>query len=362
MSKELKNILLIGPSINMGGMQAAISTLANSLCEHNVQVALYTIYKLPHFFQLNKEIKFFEPSDSTHQGNKITRFFRTITSLRKILSCSKSAPVIVYGRFYSALVLLSALGLKKEIFISDRASPLYKEKLLIELFIKIVYKLLRPAGILAQTKYSANFQKRRFAGKVPVKIVPNIIRKFPKSTMPKGKVVLAVGRVSDSLKGYQRLIRAWNLINEPEWKLMIAGGTIDDDPTLKKLIITYGLQDNIEFVGEVKDIAHYYSLASIFVMTSISEGFPNALAEAMSSGLCCIVYNFIAGPKDIITNEHDGLIIDDGNAELMAEKISYAINNPQFREKLGYQAYENRYRFSSEFIAKQILDFIYHEK
>ena len=69
----------------------------------------------------------------------------------------------------------------------------------------------------------------------------------------------------------------------------------------------------IKFLGKVEEIDKCYAYAGMFVIPSRSEGFPNALAEAMTAGCCCVTFDFVAGPRDIITNNINGIIVENKN-------------------------------------------------
>lgn len=94
----------------------------------------------------------------------------------------------------------------------------------------------------------------------------------------------------------------------------------------------------MKFLGKVEQMAEVYAKASIFVIPSRSEGFPNALAEAMCYGLPVISFDFKAGPQDLIIHEINGLLVPDGNVEALSEKINLLISNTQLRNQLGASA------------------------
>ncbi|MBK8547520.1 MAG: glycosyltransferase [Saprospiraceae bacterium] len=104
-----------------------------------------------------------------------------------------------------------------------------------------------------------------------------------------------------------------------------------------------------------------YSSASIFVIPSRSEGFPNVLIEAMAFGLPCISFDFIAGPKDIITHEEDGILVENGNIESLANRINRLIENDKERLRLANNAKKIRYKYSSEMISNKLLTFLENE-
>lgn len=230
------------------------------------------------------------------------------------------------------------------------------------IFSCLVYLFLKPAGVIAQTNIAANYQKKIYSKKTKICVIPNALRNvqlYP--DVKRQNLVLAVGRLKDHLKGFDRLIEAFALIKNKDWKLAFAGGD-EEGEHLKNQARELGIYDRISFLGKVKDMDRVYAQAGIFVIPSRSEGFPNALCEAMAAGLPCISFDFVAGPRDIITDGLDGLLVEDGNIEALAQTIDFLIENPAERERLGQNALEIRERLKLEKIGKEHLDFILETK
>ena len=342
----------------MGGTQNAMVNLANGLVIAGLKVEMYALFQLEHFFKLDNRVVFSESPKPPHCYNVITRMIAILANVRKIIKKSESQTIIVYGKFYSALTLLASFGLKKRIFISDRASPLYKDPLYVELITKIIYFFIKPAGIIAQTNTSATCQRKRFGNNVPIQVIPNPVREIKHYNYAKEKTVLAVGRFGDKLKGFDLLIEAWGKIDAPDWKLVFAGGFECDDPVLGERAKALKVYDTIVFSGKVNDLDELYARSSIFVIPSRSEGFPNALAEAMSAGLACVSFDFIAGPRDMIKEGYNGYLVPNGNVDALAEKIQYVIENENERKIFSQNATGMKDVLSMERIIRQFINFI----
>lgn len=113
-------------------------------------------------------------------------------------------------------------------------------------------------------------------------------------------VIINVGRLKEQ-KGQWHLIRAFTRVKEaiPEAKLILVGrGELED--YLKQLVLQYGLQKDIYFLGFTANPFKYLSKSAIFVLSSLYEGFPNALAEAMACGLPVISTDCRSGPREIL--------------------------------------------------------------
>ena len=210
---------------------------------------------------------------------------------------------------------------------------------------------------MAQTSIAASYQKKYYK-KSKIEVIPNVLRNvklFP--DVKREEIILAVGRLGDHLKGLDLLIESFAKIKNKNWLLHIAGGD-EDGSALKQQAQELGIINRIKFLGKVKDIDLEYAKAGIYVIPSRSEGFPNALAEAMAAGCCCIAFDFTAGPRDIIVDGISGLIIENGNTTEMAKAIDYLIASSEKRMQLSKEAIKIREKLNENLIAEKIKRFI----
>ncbi|MCH5172278.1 MAG: glycosyltransferase family 4 protein [Erysipelotrichales bacterium] len=179
------------------------------------------------------------------------------------------------------------------------------------------------------------------------------------STLSSGKFV-AVGRLVDQ-KNFKSLIEAFRIAlkSYPNWILEIYGeGILKDE--LQKQIITNKLSKNIFIRGNSLDHNAIYGNASAFVMTSIYEGFPLVLLEAMAYGLPVIAYECPCGPKDIIVDGFNGYLVPVNNELLMAKKIIQLMGNNDLRKIMGLNAKLKSEDYRIDNIIKQWLDLFYN--
>lgn len=336
-------------------MERASVNTANGFVNQSVNVLYIALFKHPHFFKLDNKINFYEPKDFNH--TKLS-FYKTFSWLRKVIKKENPDSILVYNKFFGAIVVLALIATKYRVFISERFSPFYPWPAKIKIFNKVAFKLNPPVGVMAQTKIAAQVQKKYYHKKVSIKVIPNSLRKvklYPE--LLREEVILGVGRINEFNKGFDRLLSAFSMIENKQWKLKLIGN-INGIDALRNQAKELGIEKRMQFVEPTNAIDEVFAKAGIFVIPSRSEGFPNALCEAMATGLPCISFDFIAGPRDIITNTVDGFIIEDGNIELLAKKINELIGNQPLRHEIGQSAMEIRKRLEQNKISKQVLDFI----
>lgn len=121
----------------------------------------------------------------------------------------------------------------------------------------------------------------------------------------------------------------------PAWIWRIIG-----DGELKEQLLDFIKENNLEgrLVLEKPashDIVKYYQNASIFVLTSRMESFGMVLAEAMCHGVPAVAFDCDTGPRHVITNNEDGILVDTENTLQMSKAISKLIEDASLRKKWG---------------------------
>ncbi len=351
-----RKVCVITPSLNMGGMDRAGVNFSEALYSQGYEVMLFALFKNDKFFPVPRGIVFKEP-DSKEKTKKMN-IFLIVTRIRDAVKDFKPDCIIVINELYGAIAMVALFGLNIPIFVSDRASPLYKWPFKQKIFKDLVYSFLKPAGIIAQTKLSAEYKSSYFDSNVKIAVVPNPLREIKLYPGVKKKnQIMGIGRKGDWLKGIDRLIEAFSLLQNTDWRLVLAG-VGPDDRILTDQAKRLGVYEKIDFLGKVTEIDRVYCESKIFVIPSRSEGFPNALCEAMAAGLPCIAFDFVAGAREIIKNGINGLLVREGDIKGLAEAIEKLINSEFEREKLSVNAVKIKDELNVSVIGKKLAAFI----
>ncbi|WP_040490568.1 glycosyltransferase family 4 protein [Indibacter alkaliphilus] len=349
-------IYLIIPTLKQGGSERVMAELSNQFAKKEfLEVHLILLAKSEDFYFINHNVTIHRLGyQNNGRFGKIFSEFTTFVKLRKLLKSNKPDIILSFMDKYNIFTILSSAFLDLKVFVSDRSNPLKKIPKSTEILKKLTYNFA--TGIIAQTHFAKSVLECRINHK-NIKVIPNPLKSdqnILKKT--KEKIILNVGRLVPE-KGQKFLLDAFSQLNDQGgWEIVILGeGPLKED--LEGQIKCLGLDNKVSLQGSVKNVDEWYSKASIFAFSSVSEGFPNSLVEAMASGLPCISFDCNAGPSDIIDNGINGLLVNVEDINGYTEKLKELIENEHLRTTLGRNSKSIIERLDSEKIANQYLNF-----
>jgi glycosyltransferase involved in cell wall biosynthesis len=212
----------------------------------------------------------------------------------------------------------------------------------------------RARSVVALTQGTAAWLDRHIQG-VHALVIPNAVN-WPltpgEPILPPpergGRLrLLAVGRLHP-LKGFDLLLQAFATIAElfPDWDLVILGEG-GQRPQLEEQVRQSGLGGRVSLPGRVGNVADWYEQSDLYVLSSRTEGLSNTLLEAMASGLPCIAFDCETGPREIIRDGIDGVLVRPAeDHEALAAWLSNLMAHPEERERYARRAIDVRDRFS----------------
>lgn len=200
-------------------------------------------------------------------------------------------------------------------------------------------------------------EDRSYWGEMPnITVIPN-------AAMPTGgamadglaKRVIAVGRL-DYQKGFDRLLRAWLLVQRDpvfrEWRLDIFGQG-EWQERLQGMIDEAGLNHNTKINQPTNLIAKEYAGSSVLVMSSHYEGFPMVMIEAMAAGLPVVTFDYKCGPRDIIRDGVNGLMVPNGDIDALAAAMKRVMGDEAFRRQMSLHAREVVNTYSEQSVMRK---------
>lgn len=353
-----------------GGAERVISILSNKFVEEN-EVILLTTMNTKEEYEFNKKIKRYHLDKKNYlYANKIIKKIvklspKRLIKMYKIVVNERPDIIISFLPEPSFRIMLLKKISKKvkkiPVIISIRNDPTieYKNKIL-KSIMKFLYKDVN--GMVFQTQKAKNYFDNiiKTSNKI---IIPNPIdEKFfikSKEDVEKENIIISVGRL-EKQKNHKILIDAFynaNKINDSFILNIYGSGSLESK--LKKQIKELKLEDKVFLKGDVKSIEEELNKAKIFVLTSNYEGMPNSLMEAMTIGLPCISTNCpCGGPRELIKNNYNGILIDVGDTKALEEKMKEVLLNKEFAEKLSNNAKQSMEKYHPKIINKMWYDYM----
>lgn len=188
-----------------------------------------------------------------------------------------------------------------------------------------------------------------------VKAIPNPLTYYPEQIPAKSIFhrIICVGRLNEQ-KGFDLLIDAFSLIASqcPEWHIDIFGHG-EEERNLVDKIKRNGLEHRINILKPTSDIYNEYMQSDFYVLSSRYEGFALVLIEAMSCGTPCVAFDCNYGPNEIIEDGINGLLVNNGDVNRLAEKMLWMITHETNRLEMGKKAHKSVSRYCKDRVMKQ---------
>jgi glycosyltransferase involved in cell wall biosynthesis len=352
----MKIAILVGvfPPKWFGGIEIATYNLASHLARKGHEVHVITSHDdgLP---DLSEENGFY-----VHRVARLKIHIVGILPfwIRIYLLIRKIKPDVVHSQttLYSIPAEAAKKFLKIPYVVWGRGSEIYSPGRLLSIISKS--PLQNADAVLALTED----MKREMQKVCPreVSVIPNGIslEKFKVSSRYKKestRTVIFVGRLHP-VKGIQYLIEAMTIVHQkmPDTKLIIVGDGAERS-RLEKHVKELDLNDCIQFAGKVPQerIPEFMHQADIFVLPSLSEGFPSVLLEAMASGLPVIATS-VGGIPELIDEGINGFLVNIKRPDEIADRILTLMQNDDIRKEMSANNREKAELFTWDMVADKV--------
>lgn len=338
-------------SLNAGGAERVVSLLANELSLTN-DIVIITLSKDEPFYKLNDSITVKQLGVLNSGTNPLKSIFSNLVLLYKITLLIRSFKIkslICFMTTSNVLGIISGKMLSNiKVTISERANPKFEDVGYWNFLRRKTYKLAD--RLVVQSEEISNYFKP-FVDERKTSIIPNPIKIVDFNKNKKEKIILTVGRI-DANKNQEQIIRSFSKVKQQGWKLIICGdGSLLSK--LKDLVKALNINDAVEFKGRVKNIEKQYERASIFAFSSLSEGFPNVLLEAMNYGCACISTDCPTGPSILIKNNVNGFLIPLADENSYTNHLQNLIDDEKNRNIFVSNAKSGLENYSLNKVAEQ---------
>lgn len=348
----MKKTVFFVSSLGDGGAQRVISILSKKMAMRNMEVEIVTYYDIPMVYDICTKVKVTCVEKCT--GKKDV--FHNLLWLRRYFK-ENAKIVLSFLAPFNMIALVAVMGTKVPIIVADRNDPAkVPGNFVVRLARDLLYGLADQ--VVVQTEANKAYFKQ-LQNKTRVIYNPVDLKEYTGIALnsKKEKLIVTAGRLLPQ-KNQKMLINAFGKVSEkfPEYKMVIYGeGSYRNE--LENYVSEIGLKDKVLMPGSVKDLYDRIKAAEIFVLSSDYEGMPNALIEAMCLGLPCISTK-VSGATDLILNGENGILVNVGSEEELAEAMKKMISDGNIRNRMAEKAVELTQRLLPDEILEQWLDIV----
>lgn len=324
--------------ISGGGAERVACNLANYLYDYGNDVCLLTMSETKNSYGLYDSIEVRPLLREDERGNKVIENIKRYMRLKRYVIKNSNNIFVVFLPITICLLLHFSKYITGRIIASERNDPNQYSKIQ-KLFLR--HYAARADKWVFQTKEAQNW----YADFVKEStVIPNAINQefmALEEHMEKDSVhtIIAAGRLNTQ-KNFKLLIDAFDRISikYPQYILKIFGkGPLEEE--LKAYAHSKSSCNQIQFCGYVDDMPQQLANTTIFVMSSDYEGMPNALMEAMASGVPCISTDCpCGGPRYLIEDHSNGLLVSVNDVCGLANAMDELLGDNKLRHTLGSNA------------------------
>lgn len=340
----MARICFVCISLRAGGTERIVTRMANALSfKHDVSVII--AHNSEPFYPLNDRVSFHPDQGWEPDRPKWKVAIAMARHVRAVVGQTQPDVILSFGELISPIARLATLGSRSAFIVFNRESPLRGIRGRSGMVNPLIYPMAD--CVVNQTAKAEQLMRRRYRFS-RFRVLPNPVE-LPPSTPPvesRLKRIVSVGYLGGE-KNQQALLHAFSGAQRRAGWLVSIVGDGPDKSTLQSLADQLGIESCLELPGELKDVPALLDNSSIFAFTSLSEGFPNALSEALAHGCACIAFDCVAGPSELIEHGVNGFLVQPGDNAEYARLLQRLIDEPELRVRFSCNAKESMQRFEA---------------
>ncbi len=345
-------IMLAVSSMVAGGAERVAATLVNHWSAGGHRVALLTVASTDlDFYALDQRVTRIALDlnrSSRNWRDFLLDNFKRLRKLRSAILDFEPDVILSFLDTTNVRMLLASIGTGVPVIVEEHTDPTQSSTgSIVKLLRRLLYKRARAVVVLHPgiAQWASGFVRGEAIHVIPNPISLQFHQNGRVERAKGGHSVIAIGRL-EPVKGFDMLIKAFaqSAKQHPDWTLKIVGDGSRRDQ-LQALATTLQISDRVIWEGSVKEPEKELHRSDLFVLSSRYEGFPMALLEAMACGLPVVSFDCPSGPREIIHDGEDGLLVPPNEIDALATAISRLMSSEDERKRLGRRAADVVNRF-----------------
>jgi glycosyltransferase involved in cell wall biosynthesis len=341
-TSEAFDLALVVSDLGSGGAQRVVLHLVEAWHKAGRRVAVITLADSGRdFFRLPRGVRRIAIGGIANSPNVLAGLLansRRVVRLRRALHQTGAPVAVAFVAQTAVLTGFAAIGLPVRVVAAERNDP--KRQDLGPIWTRLRRLAYRRADLVTANSRGAVDALANFVPRTRLAFVPNPLPAPPKCNpaLLDAPTILSIGRLKRQ-KGHDVLLRAFALFaaRHPQWRLAIIGEG-PEQARLRAMAGDLRIAAKVDWLGQQDEPYQFLQACQIFALASRHEGMPNALLEAMSCALPCIVSDSSPGLLELVRHGINGLVVPVEDADALACALARLATDRSFAEVLGEHA------------------------
>jgi glycosyltransferase involved in cell wall biosynthesis len=349
---DKKKLLFLIPNLGKGGAERILAHLLNHLNREFFSIGCI-FYDDRHAHPIPPDVMVFNINlpGTRNIAKKLSRYVLRIIKIRAIIATYKPDCFMSFMMNIPAIISIRLSSIKPRCIISVHNFKNIEENGIKGQLAKLFYPYAdRIIAVSQELKTWLEAQFKIDPDKISVIYNPIDINEINKLRQEPTRelswfiedipVIITAGRLTYQ-KGQKYLLNAFAFCNGKTRLRLVILGEGPEESRLKRLAHALRIEQCVSFLGFQTNPFKFFARSTIFVLSSVFEGFGNVIVEAMACGVPVISTDCPVGPREIIKNGHNGILVPPKNADLLAEAMCRLLSSKDERERLSQNALEN---------------------
>ena len=349
-----REVFIVIAALGAGGAERVAAWLAEHLVATGARVTIVAFDRpddaIYHAF--SSELRFVRLGIAAkRKTGLVPPVVRRMAALRRLVADRRPDLVVSMLTKINVVTLCATLGMAVPVVACERNNPARQPAhWLWKAVLGGAYR--RATAIVCQTR--ASIACIPPASRKRVRVIPNpVLPAIEEARQPAPMTIAGVGRL-EAQKGFDLLIDAFAAVapTHPGWTLDI-WGTGPDEAALRTRCDARDIADRVSFRGLSERPGGWIAETGVFVLSSRYEGFPNVLGEAMAAGLPVIAADCDFGPRELVRDGADGLLVAAEDSAALAGALDRLLDDAALRARLSAVAPRVATRFAPQRVAAE---------